>query len=265
MDWVNGDGTVPLKSARAATTVRQHFVCGVSHVPLPGNSTVDLRVSDFLLTGDPVNDDDFPASGRLCDPEGFALSIFSLPGTLFRSSAAGATTSTAGAFSIEEAEQQGLIEALDTGSQVEAATSTTDPLTLALKSGGGGTALRIAPMKNGKKGKASVYGPLKSGGLTIELGSSAAVKLGGKKVNGRPDDTRRPKTLVSVRRKGRRATLRFKVRDASPTTTFVKVGKRTRKVKRTLRLSATELRKGVIVQSIDAFGNAERRESQGGR
>ncbi len=257
VDWVNGDGTVPLTSARAATpAVRQHFVCGVSHVPLPGNPTVDLRVRDFLLEDKKPIDDAFPVSGALCEPEGFALSIFSLPGVAFPSSAASAGSSAASALSLDQAEQSGLIEALNTGSQIEAATSTKAPLALALKTKG--AALRIAPLTNGKRGKARVYGPLKPGKMTIGLGASATVRLNGKKVKGRPDDTRRPKTRITVRKTGKQATLHFKVRDASPTTTYVKVGKRIRKVGKTLTLPAARLRKGVTVQSIDAFGNAEK-------
>src|SRR5205807_6656382 len=48
--WVNGDGTVPLTSAEAATPPgRIHFVCGIDHVPLPGDARVDGRIQGFLL------------------------------------------------------------------------------------------------------------------------------------------------------------------------------------------------------------------------
>lgn len=257
VDWVNGDGTVPLTSARAATpAVRQHFVCGVSHVPLPGNPTVDLRVRDFLLEDKKPIDDAFPVSGSLCEPQGFALSIFSMPGVAFTSSVASAGPSAASALSLDQAEQSGLLEAVNTGSQIEAATSTTAPFTVGLKNRG--AALRIAPMTNGEKGKARIYGPLKAGNLTIELGRAVTVRLNGKKQKGRPDDTRRPKTRITVRKKGKQATLAFKVRDASQTSTYVKVGKRVRKVGKTLTLPAARLRKGITFQSIDAFGNAEK-------
>ncbi len=259
VNWVNGDGTVPLSSARAATpAVRQHFTCAIKHVPLPGHSSVTSRLRGFLLEG--LEIDTLPVSGVLCDPQGFALSVFPLGGGVFTSRAPAprmlASRGTApGSLTFEQAEQQGLLEMVNTGAQIEAATSTTAPLTLSLQSRG--AALRIAPMQNGEQGKARTYGPVGRGVLTIELGAAVTVKQNGKMVKPSKDDNKAPKTRVRILPGGPKLTLQFTIRDASPVSTYVKYGKRVKEVRKTLRVSAARLRKGVYVQSVDAFGNAE--------
>jgi pimeloyl-ACP methyl ester carboxylesterase len=249
VDWVNGDGTVPVVSAEAATPPeRRHYACGINHVPIPGEPTVTSRLRAFLLDADaPI-----VAGGGPCEADGYAISLYTLDGGVFASQAAPGSS-----LSFAEAEEQGRLEMLSTGRQIEAATSTTDPLTLALRTRG--AALRIAPMKNGRRGRARVYGPVKKGRLTIRLAGRVTVKRNGKTVKPRKNDTRAPKTRVRVRRMGRRAILALAVRDASPVTTYVKMGKHVRRVKgRRLRVPLARLRRRVTVQSIDAFGNVER-------
>jgi hypothetical protein len=249
VDWVNGDGTVPLVSAEGATSAsRRHYACGIKHVPLPGEPAVTSRLRGFLR-----NPDTGIGTGPgPCDAEGYAISAYVLAGGVFASQ-----TSAARGLSFVDAERRGLIEMLSTGRQIEAATSTKDPLTLALPTHG--AALRIAPIKNGKRGRARVYGPVRRGRLTIRLGSKVSVKRNGKVVKPRRNDTRAPKTRVRVRHQGKKAVLTITVRDASPVTTYVKVGKRVRRLRgRSLRLTAAQLRKKVSVQSIDAFGNVEK-------
>jgi pimeloyl-ACP methyl ester carboxylesterase len=245
VDWVDGDGTVPLVSAEAATPPdRRHYACGIKHVPLPGEASVTARLRPFLLDADAAI-----GPGGPCEPEGYAVSLFTLPGGVFASQAGGT--------SFEEAERQGRIEMLSTGRQIEAATSTKDPLKLTVRTRG--AAIRIAPLKDGRRGRARVYGPVGKGRLTIGLAGKVTVKRNGKTIKPRKNDASAPKTRVLVRRKGKRAILSFKVRDASPVTTYVKAGKRTRRVRgRTLVLPSALLRKRVSVQSIDAFGNAEK-------
>ena len=114
-------------------------------------------------------------------------------------------------------------------------------------------------MTNGKRGKARSYVAKGRGTLAIALGGTAAVRLGGKKLKARRADKRSPKTRVKVRARGKSVVLSFKVKDASPTTTFVRVGERARLVKHgRMSLPAKQLRRGVLVLSIDAFGNAEK-------
>jgi hypothetical protein len=50
----NGDGTVPRISAAQGILKDQtktHYVCGVGHAALPGNSQVQQMIRDFVLTG----------------------------------------------------------------------------------------------------------------------------------------------------------------------------------------------------------------------
>jgi pimeloyl-ACP methyl ester carboxylesterase len=257
VEWVDGDGTVPLKSALAATPqARRHFTCGISHVPLPGNAALDARVRAFLADGKAIEDPG-TLTQRRCDPEGTAISVFSLASSGFASSAARVRAAAGAPLSLDEAERRGLIEVLNTGHQIEAATSTTAPLSLTLKTGA--AIIRIARLKNGRRGTAHVFGPTTAGALRLELGPKPTVRVGSKRVAARADDRRPPVTKVKVTVRGRTATLRFTVSDASPTTTYVIVAKRLRRVTRgRLTLSAAALRRGIQVHSIDKLGNAER-------
>jgi hypothetical protein len=67
--------------------------------------------------------------------------------------------------------------------QIEAATSTDDPLTLSLKSKGG-AAIEIAPLENGGRGKPRAYTADGNGKVTIALDRRATVKQGGRGVKG---------------------------------------------------------------------------------
>jgi hypothetical protein len=250
VDWVNGDGTVPLVSAEAATPLAaRHYACGIKHVPLPGEPAVTSRLRGFLRNPDtPIGTGPGP-----CEAEGYALSLYTLAGGVFASRAAAA----GGGLSFVDAERRGLIEMLSTGRQIEAATSTRNPLTLTQRIPG--AAIRIAPIKNGRRGRARFYGPVGKGRLTIGLGAKVSVKRNGRLVKSRKKDTRAPKTIARLRRQGTKAILTVKVRDASPVTTYLKIGKRVRRLNgRTLRLPLAQLRKRISVQSVDAFGNVEK-------
>lgn len=264
IDWGNGDGTVPLRSAIGSTPPpRRHFACGIEHVRLPGASRVTSRVGGFLKSGVAIPDNIGPAS-RLCEPSGFALSIFPLSDGVFarspvaRMQLARGRGPGAGRLSLKEAEERGLISAIDTGNQIEAATSSDGPLTLTLNAGQG-TAIEIAPLVNGKRGEASRYIADGGGKLTIGLGKRAAVEQGGRSVRAKDRDNKPPRTRTRVQLRKGTATLIFRVADASPTTTYVKSGKQVRTAAgRRLRLPTQRLRRGVKVLSIDAFGNAEK-------
>jgi pimeloyl-ACP methyl ester carboxylesterase len=251
VDWVNGDGTVPLVSAEAATPpAARHYACYIKHVPLPGEPTVTSRLRGFLRNPDTG----IGAGPEPCDAGGYAISLYTFGSGVFASRAGAAA---GGGLSFVDAERRGLIEMLSTGRQIEAATSTSGPLTLTQRIRG--AAIRIAPIKNGKRGRARFYGPVGKGRLTIGIGAKVSVKRNGKLVKPRKKDTRAPKTIARLRRKGTKAILTVKVRDASPVTTYVKVGKRVRRLKgRTLRLPLAQLRKRISVQSVDAFGNVEK-------
>ena len=259
VEWVNGDGTVPLKSALAATpTVRRHYTCGVEHVPLPGHPAFTSRARAFIAGEGPFEDPGTPTQ-RLCDPTGFALSVFPLEGTVFASAAsARVKTSASAPLTIDKAEQRGLISAVAGGKNIEAATSAGQPLTFTI-SAKKGAVLRVAPLVNGKRGKTQLFLARKGGTLTIELAGKVTVKLGRKKLKALKDDKRAPKTRVRIKKRGKKFVLTFKVKDASPTSTYVQLGKKKRAKRlhgKKLKLSASQLRKGIRYQSIDALGNA---------
>jgi pimeloyl-ACP methyl ester carboxylesterase len=53
----NGDGTVPLISQSQGLLGREaivHYVCGVEHAALPGDTQVQQMITDFILTGGPI-------------------------------------------------------------------------------------------------------------------------------------------------------------------------------------------------------------------
>jgi len=159
---------------------------------------------------------------------------------------------------LDQAEAAGVLEALVRGANIEAATSTLQPLTLSLPNRRGAI-VRVAPMTNGDRGRASVFLAPGRGALTIELTDRAVVKLRGKRLKARRNDAKPPRTRVKVRQRGGRYLLRFRVEDASPTTTYAKLGRKVRRVKRgRLRVSAKRLRKGIRYQSVDALGNTEK-------
>jgi TolB protein len=263
IDWGNGDGTVPLRSAIGSTPrPRRHFACGIDHVPLPGDSKVTSRIGGFLNSGVAIPDNLGPAS-RLCEPTGFALSVFPLSDGVFARSPttvriARGGGSGAGQLSLKEAEERGLISAIDMGDQIEAATSSDAPIELKLKAEGG-AAIEIAPLVNGRRGEVSRYVADGDGKLTIGLGKRAAVEQGGRAVRATNRDNKPPRTRTRVRTRKGAATLTFRVSDPSPTTTFLKSGKEIRTVEgRRVRIPTERLRRGVKVLSIDAFGNAEK-------
>lgn len=260
VDWVNGDGTVPLRSAVGATPqVRRHYTCGVSHVPLPGHPAVTGRAEPFLDKGEAFADPGTPTQ-RLCDPQGWALSVFPLEATLFASSArVRARVSQGGAsMTLDEAEKQGLIEALVLPANIEAATSTLQPLTLTLPSSRGAL-VRVAKMTNGKREKASVYLVRGKGPVTIALTDKVVVRRGGALAKAAKNDTRAPRTSVRVKRRGKRLLLLFKVDDVSPVRTYAVRGKKAeRVVGGRLAVTDAQLRKGIRYQSVDALGNAEK-------
>jgi hypothetical protein len=257
--WVNGDGTVPLRSAEAATPpARRHFVCGVGHVPLPGDPGVDQRLSDFLLSGDPISDAG-PGSG-LCSSGGVEINVYSLKATgLFPATdQARVRTAASGTMTLKQAELHGLIEVLDTGHQLLAATSSNTPLTLSVPVTG--ATVRVTALHNGQRGVARTFLPSGTGTLALSLTGSQVIsaKYAGKALAAHADDHTPPRTTVRITRRAKAFVLRFTVRDASPTRTYVKIAKRVLQVHGQLRVTRAQLRNGILVQSIDSFGNREK-------
>jgi len=260
LNWTNGDGTVPLDSARLGTSVaadRLHFVCGVGHVDLPGDPTVTKGIEDFLLKGKPIAD-----LNNNCLASGFQFQ--EVNPIALGSSSARVTAGGSGELTLDQAQERQLIERLDLGVQDLFATDADRPVRLKLK--GKQLAFVVTPLENGKEGKPRYFGPV-SGDLVIDAAAKAKLTANGKRLRPRKrPDRRPPRTRVEVTEQGSRAVLRFRAKDASGVAvTYAKVGKgKARRVKRKLRVKKSSLGK-VRFQSIDVFGNVERERRPKGR
>ena len=216
--YQNGDGTVPRESARLGGRVepgRLHFVCGIEHVALPGHPEVTSRIRDFLLTGAPIGGPE-----RDCRATGVEVQIFNL--TL------GASAAAAQPPTLAEAAPAGLIDLLDLGAQKVFVANAAHPVKLRLR--GQRLGLRVTPLRDGRRGKTSYYGPV-SGALTLDAAADARIRKGGKLLAPqRRADHRPPRTRVRLRLRGPDALLRFRATDSSGVAaTHVKVGKQAAK------------------------------------
>jgi Calx-beta domain-containing protein/lecithin:cholesterol acyltransferase len=246
--WADGDGTVPRRSALLDGKVpadRLHFVCRVPHVELPGSPVVTDRLGAFLFEGKPIG---VPDSD--CAAEGLEIETV-------RTVPAVASSAASGPLTLAAAQRAGLVDVLDLGLQRLLVTNRARPVTLRVR--GRRLALRVTPLRNGRRGEARYYGPV-SGRLTIRAAAGAVIRKGGKRVGARRRaDRRPPRTRVRVITRGRRALLRFRARDRSGVAaTYVKIGTRpARRVRRGLRVARKDLRR-LRYQSIDVFANIER-------
>lgn len=257
VDYANGDGTVPVSSARHdAPADRLHPVCDVKHTALPGDAGVTARLKGFLLEGQPIG------AGEGCDATGTEVRVFSID--LRREFATGAAkskvtvTSAAGGarLSLRQAEATGLIEVLHLGRQLILIADASAPVRIAL--GAGRHAVETTPITAGGKGKTTAYGPMK-GAVTISAGRQAAVRKAGKAVKGKRADTKPPRTRVTVRRKGKKAIVSVRVRDASGAaySYLTRGAKPLLRFKRRVKLPVAQLARARY-GSVDIWGNAER-------
>jgi lecithin:cholesterol acyltransferase len=251
--WVNGDETVPRRSAALGGSVppdRLHIVCGIDHLELVQDEAVRDLIGDFLRAGEPIAgaDDDCPARG-------VEFQLFTLPLGARRTRAAGGPP---GSMTLEQADRAGAIELLDLGAQKLFATNASRPVELQLE--GRRIGLRVTPLgDDGDRARPRFYGPL-SGTIAIAAGAGAKIREGGKLVAPRRGaDRRPPHTRARVRVHGRRAVLRLRATDRSGVAaTFTSVGGRpAKRVRRILRVRRVDLNR-VRFQSVDVFGNLER-------
>jgi Tol biopolymer transport system component/pimeloyl-ACP methyl ester carboxylesterase/Ca2+-binding RTX toxin-like protein len=180
-----GDGTVPVTSAAQApegTTdplgenIPIHYVCGVKHVPFPGDSGVTERIEDFLLRGDPVG-----PGPESCISSGFQVEFFEVDlanGGATPSSLPGESDSTlrvaaaSGAMTLEQAEFEGLIQLLDLGHQKIVITDSASPVELTYSADR--YEVNVTPLRNSVKGETEYFGPM-SGSVTIRAGEQLEV------------------------------------------------------------------------------------------
>jgi pimeloyl-ACP methyl ester carboxylesterase len=249
--WDRGDRTVPYLSARAGLPGggKLHFACYVDHLKLPGHKDVTGRIGDFLAAGEPI-------TGAECNRPNLGYGVNVFKGTLGPVSPKLHAAAAGSALTLDQAQRQGLIERLDLPLQDVFATDDARPVKLKL--GSRPAALVIRRLADGKQGKPVYYEPV-AGGVLKTSGKKLVLRRGGKVVRPRKKPDRKPpRTRVKVKVDGKKAILRFTAKDASGVSaTYVKVGKKGRRVRGKVTIGKGKLRK-VRFQSVDVFGNIEK-------
>jgi hypothetical protein len=170
--FTNGDGTVPGRSAtqgEIGTTrpvgdpVHVQYACHVSHVPLPGDGSVLNAYKDFLDHGAVPRKLPGP-----CQSSGSSWR-FEADGIGLAPSAR--LTRTGGPLGLEAAEQQGLIDLVESPGAVLAVTDDHDPVTLTVAIAN--SSFTYTPLKDDQQGTTLTYGPL-TGLLELKPGASGA-------------------------------------------------------------------------------------------
>lgn len=182
LGYVNGDGTVPIRSAvqgpqgtsdPLGENVPIHYVCGVGHVALPGSAVVDDRIEAFLLSGGAIGGQE-----DACAPSGYEIGVYAIdppagaPAPAEADAASPATTLADPPQTLDEAELGGLVDVLDFGRQVLVITDTRNPATFSLPAGS--YRIEVTRLTGGVKGIAAEY-PLVEGEITLQAGSAVQV------------------------------------------------------------------------------------------
>lgn len=189
VDYETGDGTVPGESgARGQTNPgnpnrdRTHYVCGVDHVSLPGNSMVTDAIKDFLRFGDKIEGPGIKTTA--CSLSGRQFEVFRARRISASGIAGGveptSTPQPGGPISIDDADMQGLVDYFDLPYQKLIISSGEIP-EIALPEG---SFLAVTPLEEafpGGKGPPTLYGPL-AGETTVSVGAGGTVVL----VDGEP-------------------------------------------------------------------------------
>jgi pimeloyl-ACP methyl ester carboxylesterase len=262
----SGDGTVPLLSATQGASegraplgddVPIHYICGVDHVKLPGNASVQSSIEGFLMKGEALG-----GTSENCPYTGVETEYYVLPipnHGAFASAAASKATATvvtaSGTLSLEQALEQGLVQVIHDGYRWIVLTDSHHPATLQLS--GKGIVLSTRALTSAGKGLAKgsgpahYYGPL-SGTVTID--QSGAVKRAGKPLKA-TRARRAPRTTAHVTRSGRLFIVRLTTKGSAGAITYVKFGKgAARRYRKPLRLTRAKL-KALRFSSVDRFGD----------
>jgi hypothetical protein len=183
LGYVNGDGTVPIRSAvqgpqgtsdPLGENVPIHYVCGVGHVALPGSAVVDDRIEAFLLSGGAIGGQE-----DACAPSGYEIGVYAIdppagaPAPAESDAASKAATTIADPpQTLDAAERGGLVDVLDFGRQVLVVTDTRNPATFSLPPGS--YRIEVTRLTGGVKGLAAEY-PLVAGEIVLQAGSEVRV------------------------------------------------------------------------------------------
>ncbi|MEO8456968.1 MAG: alpha/beta hydrolase [Chloroflexota bacterium] len=160
IDYDNGDGTVPARSAARGPTgganpnaAHTHYACGVGHVPLPGDQQVTDAVTSYLLSGDKIK-----GLTTVCPANGVQFRLFQLPNFVPTAVDAAGTD----ALTVQDAQEHGLVDYLDLTKEKFVITGQTFPDIVLPE----GKYLEVTPLMDGAKGEPQLFGPL-SGAVTI--------------------------------------------------------------------------------------------------
>jgi len=255
--WVSGDETVPAFSgAHDTPRDRLHYVCGISHVPLTTDPQTTRLMDEFVIRGERMRDEQSECPYQAREVTTYARDLSDLAGA-----SAGPRdpriVSGGRSYSLAAAEQAKLVQVVTFGGQSTIVAMKGADVRLELPAG---TTAKVRDLTQKGAGKERRFGPFGGAGGAVALGGSGAVTSGGKSLKPVKADRRAPRTTARVKRlAGGKVRLTLKARDASKTTTYVKVaGKRTtyRKGGRGLILTAKRLAK-LRYGSVDVWGNAE--------
>jgi pimeloyl-ACP methyl ester carboxylesterase len=267
----SGDGTVPARSATQGAyegsaplgdNVPIHYVCGVGHVALPGNATVQGRIEGFLIKGESVNGTDE------CSYTGVETEWYVLPIPNHGAFANGATSKSAsgvatvvtptGSLTLEQALQQGIVQVIHNGYKWIVVTDDHHPATLKLS--GKGVVFDTRSLTSAGKGLAKGSGPAQSYGPvsgTVTIDQAGVVKRGGKKLK-TVRARHAPRTIARITRHGRLFVVRLAAKPSKSISTYVKFGKGAAKRYRgPLKLTKAKL-KTLRFASVDGLGDWER-------
>jgi hypothetical protein len=162
---------------------------------------------------------------------------------------------SAAAVPLAVAQARGMISVLPFAGEVDLVTHDQQPVRITVTDRS--ATVQINRIDGSANQRATAYGPA-GGTLTINAGPTLKVLRNGKLLRHRAAVSRPPRTVVTVRRRGRRATLRISVHSRNGVHgTFMILNRRTRPVGRTLNLTVAQARRARFF-SIDAFGNQER-------
>jgi pimeloyl-ACP methyl ester carboxylesterase len=275
-----GDQTVPERSAAFdAPADKVHYVCGVGHIPLTAAIETTSMIDRWIQNGSPVRDHpdltDCPVDGTVTQiidaarPDDVLSPLnFSLPEVTAgaakapapaRASAARmrvrAAAADGGAMTLRDAESRGLVDVMAFGGQTFVVSDDRHPVTFTVPADKATVITRS--IDGTKEGPERRYGPL-SGSVTVTTGGEAAVRQGSRRLTPAKADRQAPRTTARIRRLAHaRVRLTLKASDASPTTTYLVVGKKKRKVRSSVVLSAKDAKRARYA-SVDVWGNQER-------
>ncbi|HEX8102148.1 MAG TPA: hypothetical protein VF533_06030, partial [Solirubrobacteraceae bacterium] len=172
--WTSGDGTVPARSGAQGPiggpslgeNVPISFVCGVAHVPLPGDPAVTEPLTDFLRYGTfpPRVDDD-------CENEGDEVRFtgIDLPSGGTRRLQALGDGGT-----LSDAAARGELQLLELAQTPVAVTDRSTPVEATVHAAG--ARLAVTPLKGDSRGAPAYYGPI-DGELTLKTDAGGAVTV----------------------------------------------------------------------------------------